>query len=208
MKANSATRLIIVPEPHIKRTGPRKVGGEGEIEIFCADEQSDCSIDVSKCRQLVEEILRTQGVRGSVELTLMFVPESTIAGLNEQYMNKAGSTDVLAFPLDVVEAMHSPGPSAISRGPERPSLDLGDLPILLGDVIVCPAVANRQAQQHAGNFEDEIALLICHGVLHVLGFDHDTEEKANIMQRRERELLELHHWQATMPESFRKVYEL
>jgi len=197
-----------VPEPHVKRTGPRTVGGDGEIEIFCADEQSDCSIDAARWRQLAEDILRTQGVRGSVELTLMFVPESTIAGLNEQYMNKLGSTDVLAFPLDAVEATHSPGPGAISRGPERPSLDLGELPILLGDVIVCPAVANRQASEHAGNFEDEVALLIAHGVLHVLGFDHDTQDKADTMQQRERELLELHHWRATMPNSFRKVYEL
>jgi ssRNA-specific RNase YbeY (16S rRNA maturation enzyme) len=50
--------------------------------------------------------------------------------------------------------------------------------------------------------------LIAHGVLHVLGFDHDTKDKADTMQQRERELLELHHWRATMPDSFRKVYEL
>ena len=195
-------------EPHVKKTGPQKVGGEGDVEIFCADEQSDILIDIPRWRQLSENILRSQGVRGATELTLMFVPETAIAGLNEQYMGKVGSTDVLAFPLDAIESFCSPGPGAISRGPERVPIDLNDLPILLGDVVVCPIVASRQAHSHAGNLDDEIALLIVHGILHVLGFDHDTEDKAKKMQNCERDLLEKHHWKSTMPDSFKKVYEL
>ena len=195
-------------EPRVKRTGPQKVGGEGDIEIFCSDEQSDISIDVPRWRQLAEDILRSQGVRGASELTLMFVPETAITGLNEQYMGKTGSTDVLAFPLDVIDSFRSPGPGAISRGPERVPIDLNDLPILLGDVVVCPIVASRQAPSHAGNLDDEIALLIVHGILHVLGFDHDTDEKAKKMQNCERDLLEKLHWKSTMPDSFKKVYEL
>jgi len=197
-----------VSEPHVKKVGPQKVGGEGDIEIFCADEQSDVLIDVPRWRQLCEDILRVQGVRGAAELTLMFVPETAIAGLNEQHMGKVGSTDVLAFPLDAVESFRSPGPGAISRGPERVPTDLNDLPILLGDVVICPIVASRQALTHAGNLDDEIALLIVHGILHVLGFDHDTDEKATKMQNCERELLEKHHWNSSMPDSFKKVYEL
>lgn len=194
-------------EPHLKRTGPQKVGGDGDIEIFCADEQSEIVIDVPRWRRLSENILRSQGVRGSAEMTLMFVPESAIAGLNERYMGKSGPTDVLAFPLDSVETFNSPGPGAISRGPERVPIDLTDLPILLGDVVVCPTVASRQAPTHAGNLDDELALLIVHGVLHVLGFDHDTDCNAKKMQSLERDLLEKHHWNATMPDSFKKVYE-
>ena len=200
--------LTTVSEPHVKKLGPQKVGGEGDIEIFCADEQSDISIDVSRWRQLSENILRSQGVRGAAELTLMFVPETAITGLNEQYMGKTGSTDVLAFPLDAIESFRSPGPGAISRGPERVPIDLNDLPILLGDVVICPIVASRQAPSHAGNLDDEIALLIVHGILHVLGFDHDTEDKTNKMQEFERTLLEKHHWNSPMPDSFKKVYEL
>ena len=195
-------------EPHVKKLGPQKVGGEGDIEIFCADEQSDISIDVPRWRQLSENILRSQGVRGAAELTLMFVPETAITGLNEQYMGKTGSTDVLAFPLDAIESFRSPGPGAISRGPERVPIDLNDLPILFGDVVICPIVASRQAPSHAGNLDDEIALLIVHGILHVLGFDHDTEDKTNKMQEFERTLLEKHHWNSPMPDSFKKVYEL
>ena len=54
-------------EPHVKKTGPQKVGGEGDVEIFCADEQSDILIDVPRWRQLSENILRSQGVWGAAE---------------------------------------------------------------------------------------------------------------------------------------------
>ncbi len=194
-------------EPHIKRTSPRKVGGDGEIEVFCADEQTDVSVDVARWHSLAKDVLIAEGVRGAAELTLMFVPESAIAGLNEKYMGKSGPTDVLSFPLDAVEATRTPGPSALSSGPHKSALDLNDLPILLGDVVICPAVAQRQAPNHAGNIDDEFALLVTHGVLHVLGYDHAQDGDAKKMQLRERELLELHHWHAPMPTNFNKVYE-
>ncbi len=194
-------------EPHIKRTGPRKVGGDGEIEVFCVDEQSDVAIDIARWHQLAKNVLNAEGVRGAAELTLMFVPESAIAGLNEKYMGKSGSTDVLSFPLDAIDAVRTPGPGAISHGPDKSNVDLNDLPILLGDVVVCPVVAERQSLTHAGNIDDEFALLVTHGVLHVLGYDHEQDSEAKKMQSRERELLEQLHWCGPMPSSFSKVYE-
>lgn len=194
-------------EPHIKRTSPRKVGGDGEIEVFCADEQTDVVIDVARWHQLAKNVLIAEGVRGAAELTLMFVPESAIAGLNEKYMGKTGSTDVLSFPLDAVDAVRTLGPGAFSRGPDKSNIDLNDLPVLLGDVVVCPVVAERQSATHAGNIDDELALLVTHGVLHVLGYDHDQDGDAKKMQSRERELLELHHWCGPMPSTFSRVYE-
>ncbi|MFM9137402.1 MAG: rRNA maturation RNase YbeY [Actinomycetota bacterium] len=56
-----------------------------------------------------------------------------------------------------------------------------DHPLLLGDVVICPSVAARQAPSHAGCFDDEIALLLVHGILHVLGNDHDTEQSEALM---------------------------
>lgn len=194
-------------EPHVKRDGPRKVGGDGDVEVFCADEQVDVVIDVSRWHRLAKSVLISEGVRGAAELTLMFVPESAIAGLNEKYMGKVGSTDVLSFPLDAFEAINTPGPGSLSRSPDKPTVDFDDLPVLLGDVVVCPIVAQRQFETHAGNLDDEFALLVTHGVLHVLGYDHESDDDAQKMQARERELLELHHWGEKMPESFKKVYE-
>ena len=194
-------------EPHLRRNSPRKIGGEGDIEIFCADEQSDVAVDVARWHSLAKNILVSEGVRGAVELTLMFVPESTISHLNEKYMGKSGPTDVLSFPLDAFESMRSPGPGATSQGPNAKTVDLNDLPILLGDVVICPAVAQRQAPTHAGNSIDEFALLVTHGVLHVLGYDHKEDADASKMHARERQLLTLHHWNGPMPSEFEKVYE-
>src|SRR5690242_18043668 len=99
-------------------------------------------------------------------MSLIFVTEAEIASLNERFMDKAGPTDVLSFPIDAELAdvvLSSPSPS---RGPDRAPPDLGDMPILLGDVVICPAVAERQAPEHAGTLDDELALLVVHGVLH------------------------------------------
>jgi len=68
-----------------------------------------------------------------------------------------------------------------------------DLPLLLGDVVVCPAVAERQAPEHAGSYDDELALLVVHGVLHVLGHDHAEPDETAAMQARERDLLDRFH---------------
>jgi probable rRNA maturation factor len=74
----------------------------------------------------------------------------------------------------------------------------------LGDVIVCPIVAERQASTHAGNFDDEVALLLVHGILHVLGFDHHDEETKTVMRARELAILTKHHWAGPAPVEFRQ----
>jgi probable rRNA maturation factor len=65
--------------------------------------------------------------------------------------------------------------------------------LLLGDVAICPAVARRNAPTHAGTFDDELALLVVHGVLHLLGMDHAEVDERAEMQARERELLDRFH---------------
>jgi probable rRNA maturation factor len=67
------------------------------------------------------------------------------------------------------------------------------MPTLLGDVVICPSVAWRNAPDHAGTYEDELALLVVHGILHLLGMDHVDEEEATAMELRERELLDRYH---------------
>ena len=182
---------------------PRRAGGDGMTQVFCANEQSDVDIDLDRWRRLAENVLAAQGVRGAAELSLVFVDEATIAEMNSLHMGKVGATDVLAFPIDAVVVDESAGPGSISRGPDRPPSDADDFPLLLGDVVVCPAVAGRQAPRHAGNFDDEVALLVTHGVLHVLGYDHADVEQRNNMQRVERSLLEQFHWGRSAPINFR-----
>jgi len=71
-------------------------------------------------------------------------------------------------------------------------------------VILCPIVADRQAPTHAGNVDDEIALLLVHGILHVLGFDHHDEETTTVMREHELAILTKHHWAGPAPVAFRQ----
>jgi probable rRNA maturation factor len=96
---------------------------------------------------------------------------------------------VLSFPIDDDHLPSGRHPDTGGRGPGS-ATEPADPPIVLGDVVVCPTVAARQAPTHAGTVDDELALLVVHGVLHLLNYDHADEREAASMQRRERELLE------------------
>ncbi|MGH9213893.1 MAG: rRNA maturation RNase YbeY [Acidimicrobiales bacterium] len=160
--------------------------------MFGADEQSAPAVDVKRWTELAHNVLLAEGVGGDAELSLLFVDEGTMAELNQQFMEKAGPTDVLAFPIDEAGPIGR-WPDAGTTGPDRVEPDDDEMPLLLGDVVLCPAVASRQAPEHAGSLDDEMALLVVHGVLHVLGHDHAEAPEAARMQARERELLDRFH---------------
>jgi probable rRNA maturation factor len=194
-----------VTEPSPPRLAARhRIGGDGEAEVFVADEQSAVVVDTARWSDLVSQVLIAEGVRGNTELSVLFVDEDSIAALNERFMGKDGPTDVLAFPIDAAEVDVVGGPVPSTVAPDRSPADPGDMPLLLGDVVVCPAVAARQAADHAGTLVDELALLVVHGVLHVLGHDHAEPDESAVMRRRERELLEAYHWRGDAPAGFRQ----
>jgi probable rRNA maturation factor len=185
-----------------------KVGGDTEAEVFCADEQSEIAVDIERWQKLAIAVLADQGVRGGTELSLFFVSVHDMAELNSEHMGKPGATDVLAFPIDGGEVLEMiNGPTGASRGPDRPPPDRGDLPLLLGDIVICPEIAVAQAPGHAGTVDDEMALLVVHGILHILGWDHDTAEKTIAMRTCERELLQTHHWGGVIPANFNQNQE-
>jgi probable rRNA maturation factor len=165
------------------------------VTVFVADERGEPpapdqpSIDAARWIALAEQVLAAEGVRGDAELSLLFVDEEAMARLNEQFMGATGPTDVLAFPIDGEQIEPGRWPDGGTEGPERIPPSADELPLLLGDVVICPAVAARNAPEHAGSFEDELALLLVHGVLHLLGHDHATDEERAAMQARERALL-------------------
>jgi probable rRNA maturation factor len=153
--------------------------------VVVSDEQANVGVDVERWARLATDVLRAEGARG--ELTLTFVDGDEIAALNAEHLGERGPTDVLSFPLDAEVAD-----------------ELGDVPRLLGDVVLCPAVAAAQAACHAGTLADELALLVVHGVLHVLGHDHAAPGEAARMRARELELLQRHHWHGSAPTGFRQ----
>lgn len=168
-------------------------------QVFGVDEQDDQPVDVGRWVRLAEHVLAAEGVRRTSELSLLFVDERTMAELNERHMGASGPTDVLAFPIDDEGLEVGRWPDNGTTGPDRPPVDVDDIPVLLGDVVVCPAVAARQAPEHAGSphhrgsLEDEVALLVVHGILHVLGMDHAEAEETAEMQAKERALLARFH---------------
>ena len=184
--------------------GKPKVGGDVDPEVFCSDEQSDVDIDLMRWQALAEGVLAAEGIRGGTEMSVIFVGEADIAELNESFLGSPGPTDVLSFPIDAGDIDLAPIGSGATRGPDRAPLDPSDLPMLLGDVVICPKVAERQAPTHAGTLDDELALLVVHGILHILGHDHAEPGETADMRARELQLLEQLHWNGPAPAGFRQ----
>jgi len=189
-----------------RAAAPHRSGGDGLVEVFVSDEQGDVPVDSLRWQQLAMRVLAAEGVKGQAEMALLFVSREAITEMNRVHMGVDDATDVLAFPIDMVDNSRAAGPTARSATPVVARVEGGELPLLVGDVVVCPAVANEQASSHAGNFDDEIALLVTHGILHVLGYDHDDDTNAGKMRQRERVLLEELHWQAPAPKIFSQGY--
>jgi probable rRNA maturation factor len=162
------------------------------LSVFAADEQSDHPVDTLRWIRLAEAVLADEGIRGETEVSILYVDEATSSDLNTRFLGKEGPTDVLAFPIDEEPVEGGRSPDSGGTGPGfNPSPD--EAPTLLGDVVICPAVAHRNAPEHAGTYEDELALLLVHGLLHLLGLDHEDAEEAEVMEAKERELLARHY---------------
>ncbi|HEY7930909.1 MAG TPA: rRNA maturation RNase YbeY [Acidimicrobiales bacterium] len=161
------------------------------IDIYAANEQDDVELDLDRWVALANGALVDEGVRGLAEVSLIFADEATIADLNQRFMGKVGPTDVLSFPIDAEPELSGRVPDAGGTGPGEPPLS--EIPQLVGDVVICPAVAARNAVEHECTLDDEMALLVVHGVLHLLGWDHVIDDEAEKMEARERELLARHY---------------
>lgn len=108
---------------------------------------------------LAEEILRRSGIEEG-ELGLLFVDEYEMGDINEEKMGKTGPTDVLSFPIDGDDYEE-----------EREGI-----PRLIGDIIICPYIAERNADLEGSSLAEELCLLVIHGTLHIVGSDHETDD--------------------------------
>lgn len=122
--------------------------------------------------ELALHVLRIEAAPEESELSVALVEVDEMAHLNEQYRGIEGPTDVLSF------------------GCDDPCAAVADEPITLGDVIIAPVIAAAQADELGTTIESELNLLLVHGILHLLGYDHDNDEDAAVMQERERVLLD------------------
>ena len=125
-------------------------------------DESGAQQPVADLATLSRFVLDRMRVHPQAELCIKLVDESTIAQLNERWMEKTGPTDVLAFPMDELR------PGLVNEEPEEG---------VLGDLVVCPEVARRQAVEAGHPVGDELELLTVHGILHLLGYDHAEPEE-------------------------------
>jgi probable rRNA maturation factor len=160
------------------------------VEVFVADEQSARGVDCDRWARLAEATLSEEGVRGDAELSVLFVDTSTIAALNQRFLGREGPTDVLAFPIDEEDAPIGRAPDNGGSGPGWEPPEPASLPSLIGDVVICPEVAYQNASARQDTYDDEVALLLVHGILHLLGMDHEDENEAREMEAREQVLLD------------------
>ncbi len=149
-------------------------GGPRGVSVLLTDE-SEADVDGTRWAALLAAVLQAEGVADGAEAGLTFVTPTAMAELNHAHMGGDGPTDVLAFPIDGRDAAGGASPG------------------MVGDVVVCPVVAWAGSADHAGSDDDEIALLVVHGALHLLGHDHAEDDERTVMQGRERDLLAAHH---------------
>lgn len=121
--------------------------------------------------------LELENIDPQAEISLVFVDDNGIQELNKNYRGKDMPTDVLSFALT-------------EMGEDELEIVEGEMETLLGDIIISLETALRQAEEYGHTVEREVAYLMVHGLLHLLGYDHMTEEDKKVMRQREEKVLE------------------
>ena len=138
------------------------------IEIEIPDAYQSL-VDVELLEQAIRCVLAAERVEG--DITVIITDDETVAELNQRFLGKEGPTDVLSFPA-------GPDDETFVLPPEEEATPY------LGDILIAMPFTQRQAQQAGRPLRDELALLVVHGALHLLGYDHATPaEKAEMWDR-------------------------
>ena len=149
--------------------------------------ESGVDVDESALVAVARHVLDRMGVSPLAELSVMLVDVPHMTELHVKWMDEPGPTDVMAFPMDELDLRGSRG-VAPAHGSREEQVDPSAAAVL-GDVVLCPEVAARQAVEAGHSTEDELELLTTHGVLHLLGFDHGEPEEHEEMFGLQAELL-------------------
>jgi probable rRNA maturation factor len=147
------------------------------MSVFIANEAGDADVDELALSGLARFVLDAMKVNPLAELSVMLVESAAMTELHVRYMGEDGPTDVLAFPQD--EAFESSYADSADTDPTT----------LLGDVVLCPEVARRQAATAGHTTQRELHLLCTHGILHLLGYDHSEPAEEREMFRLQEDLL-------------------
>ncbi len=134
--------------------------------------ETEFEVDLQDVSALADSVLKAMYLHPETEVSVVFIDEDAMSALHVEWMDLEGPTDVMSFPMDELRPGTSSAPG-----------DNG----ILGDIVICPTVAQAQAQASGHSTHDEILLLTTHGLLHLMGFDHmepDEKEEMFTLQRR------------------------
>ena len=144
--------------------------------------ESATEVDSDLVLKLAEFVRGQLRLHPQVELGITFVDEEPMTELHIRWMDEPGPTDVLSFPMDELR------PGSDLRAPTQG---------ILGDIVVCPQVAKSQAQTAGHPAINEILLLVTHGMLHLVGFDHaEPEEEKEMFDLQKKLLAQFHEGQS------------
>ena len=135
------------------------------------ENESDFVCSESDLISLATYALRFMNLDERVELSILAVDEDEMERLHIEWMDETGPTDVLSFPIDQL----------------RPNQEFVEGEGTLGDVVLCPSVASKQAETAGHSLDDELRILLVHGILHLMGYDHaEPEEEAEMFELQRR----------------------
>lgn len=155
---------------------PRSTSGP-DVAVLVGDPPL---LDDSAVRRLVLDALEALSAPARIELSIHFVDPAEIARLNTQALGGTGPTDVISLPLEQL----TPG--------RWPQVGPDDPPIALGDVFIAPEIVRARAIDHGFDPTEETALMVVHGVLHLVGHDHVADAEADAMEAIESAILTAH----------------
>ena len=136
--------------------------------------ESGIDVEESVLQRLAAFVLESMHVHAQTEVGVVLVDEAAIEQLHVQWMDEPGPTDVLSFPMDELRPGRADAPTPAG---------------LLGDIVICPQVAQMQAEAAGHDTAQELQVLLTHGMLHLLGFDHATPDEEAEMFGLQRDLL-------------------
>ena len=148
------------------------------LEIDFIDETNEVTNEqMQEIQKLLQFALEYEGVDGEVEMSVSFVDDERIHEINREYRNKDRATDVISF------AMEEMGEGEIE-------IIGADFPRTLGDIVISVPTTKSQAEEYGHSFKRELGFLAVHGCLHLLGYDHMTEEEEKIMFTKQKDILD------------------
>jgi probable rRNA maturation factor len=148
------------------------------LEIDFIDETNEVTEEqMEELQKLLQFTLAYEGVDGDVEMSVSFVDDERIHEINKQYRDKDRATDVISF------AMEEMGEGEIE-------IIGADFPRTLGDIVISIPTTKLQAEEYGHSFKRELGFLAVHGCLHLLGYDHMTEEEEKIMFTKQKDILD------------------